>query len=170
MRHQHAGLAIPDFPLAYGRAWPAMDSHSIELYNALRMETTAVDLITAFQVGLQMAHRILALGILISVGVAAWRIGQKFGAAALASKLAFGWLGLVVLQAGLGAATIWSGKAADIATAHVVVGALLLANGGLLCIIVSRSPVAAGLKAGCSSTAEGLAHGAFASGPSVAVE
>src|SRR5439155_7161239 len=25
MRHQHAGLAIPDFPLAYGKWLPAMD-------------------------------------------------------------------------------------------------------------------------------------------------
>src|SRR3954468_17811432 len=25
MRHQHAGLAIADFPLAYGKLWPAMD-------------------------------------------------------------------------------------------------------------------------------------------------
>ena len=28
MRHQHAGLAIPDFPLAYGKLWPAMDAAS----------------------------------------------------------------------------------------------------------------------------------------------
>ncbi len=26
MRHQHAGLAIPDFPQAYGKVWPATDA------------------------------------------------------------------------------------------------------------------------------------------------
>ena len=26
MRHQHAGLAIPDFPLAYGKLWPDVDA------------------------------------------------------------------------------------------------------------------------------------------------
>ena len=38
----------------------------------------------------------------------------------------------------LGAATIWSNKAADIATAHVVVGALSLVTGALLTIISFR--------------------------------
>ena len=36
----------------------------------------------------------------------------------------------------MGAATIWSNKAADIATAHVLVGALLLALGTIQCIIL----------------------------------
>jgi hypothetical protein len=35
----------------------------------------------------------------------------------------------------LGAATIWSDKAADIATAHVLVGAMSLALGGMLSLI-----------------------------------
>ena len=39
------------------------------------------------------------------------------------------WLGLILLQVGLGAATIWTNKAADVATAHVLVGALALAVG-----------------------------------------
>ena len=38
MRHQHAGLAIPDFPLAYGRLWPAMDAASVARYNQQRLE------------------------------------------------------------------------------------------------------------------------------------
>ena len=40
MRHQHAGLAIPDFPLAYGKLWPATDAASVAHYNAQRMEIT----------------------------------------------------------------------------------------------------------------------------------
>ena len=54
MRHQHAGLAIPDFPLAYGRLWPAMDAASVAYYNQQRMEILAFNPITAFQIGLQM--------------------------------------------------------------------------------------------------------------------
>src|SRR5207344_2903371 len=38
MRHQHAGLAVPDFPLAYGKVWPATDAASIAAYNAQRLE------------------------------------------------------------------------------------------------------------------------------------
>ena len=41
-----------------------MDPASIAFYNQERMETTAVNPITAFQVALQMAHRITALLIL----------------------------------------------------------------------------------------------------------
>ena len=54
MRHQHAGLAIPDFPLAYGRLWPAMDAASVAHYNQQRIEVLAANPITAFQIGLQM--------------------------------------------------------------------------------------------------------------------
>src|SRR6266496_31300 len=74
MRHQHAGLAVPDFPLAYGKLWPAMDAGSIAGYNARRIETTAANPITALQVGLQMAHRWMALAILVCVGAVAWRV------------------------------------------------------------------------------------------------
>src|SRR6266700_2978217 len=147
MRHQHAGLAIPDFPLAYGKLWPAMDADSISGYNARRIETTAANPITALQVGLQMAHRLMALAILICVGAVAWSAGLRPGVnrgdanapgrrpALLLRRLAFVWLGLVLVQAGLGAWTIWSNKAADVATAHVLVGALSLVMGALLTII-----------------------------------
>jgi hypothetical protein len=33
MRHQHAGLAIPDFPAAYGKLWPDTDPAAIARYN-----------------------------------------------------------------------------------------------------------------------------------------
>jgi cytochrome c oxidase assembly protein subunit 15 len=44
----------------------------------------------------------------------------------------FLWAGLLGLQFALGAATIWTAKAADVATAHVAIGALSLATGVLL--------------------------------------
>jgi cytochrome c oxidase assembly protein subunit 15 len=142
MRHQHAGLAIPDFPLAYGKMWPAMDEHSVEIYNANRMENTTVNPITGFQVGLQMMHRIMAVIILLWIAASAWQAARRFGFGSVFTRWSFVWLGLVLAQASLGAATIWSNKAADVATAHVVVGALLLANGAVVCLILSRSMLA----------------------------
>jgi cytochrome c oxidase assembly protein subunit 15 len=142
MRHQHAGLAISDFPLAYGKLWPAMDPSSIEVYNARRMEVVAVKPITAFQIVLQMVHRLMALGVLAGVGVCAWWLRRNAGKRIHLSRLALGWLGLVFVQAILGAATIWSGKAADVATAHVMVGAASLALGAigtLLCLRVCNA-------------------------------
>ena len=138
MRHEHAGLAIPDFPLAYGRLWPAMDAASVAHYNARRMEIVAFNPITAFQIGLQMTHRLLALAIFGAVAFAAWSARRTLGAGSLLGRLALGWLGLILTQALLGAATIWSNKAADVATAHVLVGALSLAMGATMSIIAWR--------------------------------
>jgi cytochrome c oxidase assembly protein subunit 15 len=135
MRHQHAGLAIPDFPLAYGKLWPAVDSASVALYNQHRMEITSVNPITGNQILLQMAHRMTAVVILVAVGFCARAIRRRLGPDNLLSRLGLAWLGLIIAQAVLGAATIWSGKAADIATAHVMLGALSLAFGVILSII-----------------------------------
>jgi len=142
MRHQHAGLAIPDFPLAYGKLWPAMDAHSVALYNSNRMENMTVNAITGFQIALQMVHRIMALVILMCIAGSAWKAVNRFGFKSVFTRWNLAWSGLVLLQASLGAATIWSNKAADIATAHVVVGALLLANGMILCLIFPRNMLA----------------------------
>jgi cytochrome c oxidase assembly protein subunit 15 len=145
MRHQHAGLAIPDFPLAYGKLWPAMDSQSVALYNQRRIEVLAANPITSFQIGLQMVHRLLAVLILGAVGFAAWLAIRRVGSRHAVSRLSLVWLGLILLQAALGAATIWSNKAADVATAHVLIGALSLACGSLVSILLiaqfERSPL-----------------------------
>jgi cytochrome c oxidase assembly protein subunit 15 len=151
MRHQHAGLAIPDFPLAYGKLWPAMDARSVAAYNQQRLEVTAVNPITAFQIGLQMTHRLVALGILAAVAACAaqaWRLARRRDVAVAAgavtrpvrslARLCLGWLGLILVQALLGAATIWSNKAADLATAHVIFGALSLALGGVASWVAFR--------------------------------
>lgn len=141
MRHQHAGLAIPDFPLAYGKLWPAMDAEAVAAYNAQRIEVAAANPITATQIGLQMAHRLMAVAILVGAGALVWRTTRSNRSAArLLRRLTFFWLGLILLQAGLGAWTIWSQKAADVATAHVLVGALSLVTGVIGCLICFRHP------------------------------
>jgi cytochrome c oxidase assembly protein subunit 15 len=137
MRHQHAGLAIWDFPLAHGTWWPDMSEVAIARYNATRVEVAGTDAITAFQVGLQMVHRLVAVGILVMVAMCAWRLRQVAKLAVL-RRLGYFWLALVVAQAGLGAWTIWSHKAADVATFHVVGGALTLVTGVLITLIVFR--------------------------------
>jgi cytochrome c oxidase assembly protein subunit 15 len=138
MRHQHAGLAIPDFPAAYGKIWPATDSQSILRYNQNRMEVIGYNPITAFQVELQMAHRLMALVIFTAAGVCAWRAWRYLGPGHWLARFSSLWFGLVVAQGFLGAATIWTGKSADIATAHVACGALCLVTGGLTSVIACR--------------------------------
>lgn len=138
MRHQHAGLAIPDFPAAYGKIWPDTSPAAVMRYNQNRMEVLDYNPITAFQIELQMAHRIMAVAILIAVSLGAWRASQYLGRRHPLARLNFLWLGLVLMQAFLGAATIWTGKKADIATAHLACGALCLVTGGLTSILSFR--------------------------------
>jgi heme a synthase len=138
MRHQHAGLAIPDFPLAYGSWWPDTGAGAVAGYNARRVEVNGENPITAFQIELQMAHRGAALAIFILVAACAWRAWRRPGGKDSLTKLALGWLALIMAQAALGAATIWFNKAADVATAHVLIGALALTVGALWCIMAFR--------------------------------
>src|SRR5256885_6381319 len=77
MRHQHAGLAIPDFPAAYGHLWPATDPASVARYNQLRVEVAAANPITRFQIVLQMVHRIGALSVLMLVASIAWFAARR---------------------------------------------------------------------------------------------
>ena len=157
MRHQHAGLAIPDFPAAYGKIWPDTSATAVAHYNANRVEVISENPITAFQIILQMAHRIVAMIILTCVVAAVFcsrRCQSAERAVAppthvggyesrLVTRLSYFWLALIAVQIILGAATIWSNKAADVATAHVLVGALALVTGALWCIIAFGPAVAA---------------------------
>jgi cytochrome c oxidase assembly protein subunit 15 len=54
-------------------------------------------------------------------------------------RLSMCWLVLTFVQITLGAWTIWSNKAADIATAHVAVGAIMLSFGVIISAICWRS-------------------------------
>ena len=135
MRHQHAGLAVPDFPLAYGILWPPTDSGFLDTVNRQRLGVQDFKPVTAFHIFLHMGHRIGALLIVMTVGAVAWLARLEQGRGALLTRLSRVWLILIGLQACLGAATVWSNKAADVATAHVLVGALSLLVGALASIV-----------------------------------
>jgi cytochrome c oxidase assembly protein subunit 15 len=135
MRHQHAGLSISDFPLAHGQIWPDTSPAAIARYNTERMDVVNANPITAFQVVLQMIHRLGALLIFLGVAAAAGLTVKRLGKKDMLAKFAFFWLALILVQIALGIETIWSNKAADIATGHVLVGALSLVVGVLWCII-----------------------------------
>jgi heme a synthase len=138
MRHQHAGLAIPDFPLAYGKIWPTTDTASVERYNRIRSEVAAANPITASGVVLQMVHRVTAAAIVLLVTCGAIKTWKRFGWRSGFSKAALFWVGVILIQALLGAATIWTNKSADIATLHVAVGALSLVTGTTLLVWAYR--------------------------------
>ena len=138
MRHQHAGLSIWDFPLAHGQIWPATTPEAIADYNAHRPPGTVGHPVTAFEVDLQMVHRLVALAIFLGVVAAAFLARKKLGGADGLSQFAWFWFGLLIVQIGLGAWTVWSNKAADVTTLHVMGGALALLTGALWWLMAAR--------------------------------
>ena len=127
MRHQHRDLSILDFPAAYGKVIPDVDAESLAKINQWR-EARALSEVTAAQIWLQMAHRFVAA--LIAIGViACWFVLRSHRENEMLVKLSTLWVLFLGCQIVLGAWTIWSDKAADVATAHVAVGATTLAFG-----------------------------------------
>jgi heme a synthase len=128
MRHEHIGLSIRDFPLAYGRWVPDTSADSLQRINAERL--AAGEMTTnAVQIWIQMAHRGLGLFIAIVVLAFSWKVRRRARATRLWSMI---WAAMIPAQIGLGAWTVWSNKAADVATAHVALGALSLLVGALI--------------------------------------
>jgi cytochrome c oxidase assembly protein subunit 15 len=137
MRHSHTGLSIPDFPTAYGGLFPPLDAASIARINEARATTQAAPPINSGLILLQYIHRVWAVLIvagLISVATGILRNRQIPGPARSAARV---WMVLVVAQFVLGAWTVWSHKAADIATSHVFVGASIFMVGVLLSVVLS---------------------------------
>jgi len=127
MRHEHAGLAISDFPLAYGKILPDTSAASIAAINSARVADNKMPT-TAAYVWIQMAHRGVGVAILLAVVAAAWRAFTN--PIARSARLWAGvWLLMICAQVFLGAWTIWSDKAADVATTHMALGALSLIVG-----------------------------------------
>src|SRR5579864_245279 len=139
MRHQHKDLAILDFPTA-NHAWiPDTSTAALAKINAWR-DARAFSDVTASQIWLQMAHRFLALAIavlVIMLFVRARRL-RNSSRAPILSGLSIWWCVFLFLQLTLGAWVIWSNKAADVATAHVAIGALMLSFGVTISAICWR--------------------------------
>ncbi len=137
MRHQHRDLAILDFPTA-NRAWiPDTSPAALAAINAWR-DTRGLSDVTAFQIWLQMAHRFGA--VLVAIGVLSFwvSIRKSDGSFPLLRRLSNVWVATLIVQITLGAWTIWSNKAADIATAHVAFGALIFSEAVAICGITIR--------------------------------
>jgi len=150
MRHQHRDLAILDFPTANGTWIPDTSTAALAKINAWR-DARGLSDVTAFQIWLQMTHRFLAFIIAIAVialALCVWRDVPRFAAL---KKLSILWVALVICQISLGAGTIWSNKAADVATVHVALGAVMLSFGvsiSAICWGISRREVGRALPPG----------------------
>jgi heme a synthase len=120
MRHSGAGMAIPDFPLAFGRLVPPLQ------------------FLAVWPVALHFAHRV---GAVVVAGIAVYLALRIRGMHPRRSELAApAWwlLGLVALQVALGGWTVLSGRDVAVNTAHVAVGALVFATTVVLGLRIYR--------------------------------
>jgi heme a synthase len=137
MRHQHRDLSIVDFPTANGQWIPDTSADALARINAWR-DSRALSDVNAFQIWLQMVHRfgaVLIAAVLIILW-AAVRTGRDD--VRLLRSLSNALVILVGCQIGLGAWTIWSNKAADVATTHVAVGATIFGLTIAFCAVCYR--------------------------------
>ncbi len=68
MRHYQAGLAIPDFPLAYGQLVPPTSDHALAAANDFRVWKLNMDTVSMAQVWIHFAHRLGAVVVTLLVG------------------------------------------------------------------------------------------------------
>jgi len=113
VRHNNAGLAIPDFPLAYGGLIPPL---------------------SAFPVLIHFLHRIGALLATCAVLWVFWRVQKDHADQPELQGPVWALLIFLVLQVSLGAGVIWSQRELLTTTAHLVNGALLLGSATLLTV------------------------------------
>ncbi len=135
MRHSHAGLSITDFPTSYGHLFPPLDNATIAQINQQR-GAASQPYTSAALILLQYVHRIWAVLIVVGLVFTAIRL-LRSQLSLFFRRCATGWILLVAVQFCLGAWTVLSNKAADIATAHVLFGALTLMLGVLLAVGLS---------------------------------
>ena len=126
IRHQHAPLAIRDFPAAYGTLIPATDEAALSKINRDRAHDLIAP-VTATQIHLQLVHRAGAVALLFVVLVFTVRAIQITPLGHWLRGWSLLWCGAILLQILLGGLTIWFNKAADVATSHMALGALLTA-------------------------------------------
>lgn len=110
MRHREAGMAIPDFPLAFGRLLPPFWSIDIAVH---------------------FAHRVGAL-VVAAMIVATVAYLRRYQTHPSLRRPAALMLCLVAVQVTLGAFVVLTGLQPIVNTAHVVNGALLLATSVVL--------------------------------------
>src|SRR5688572_3065931 len=111
MRHTQSGLAIPDFPLAFGSIIPPFESQRVVIH---------------------FAHRVGALVVAAMIVWTVFRVWRSYRDQILLTRPAGLLLTLLFFQLVLGSFTIWTEKSVMITTAHVATGALVLGTSVLL--------------------------------------
>ena len=111
VRHNNAGLIIPDFPLALGQIVPQLDS---------------------FPVAIHFAHRVAALALFLLILATGWAGLRHPSEDGALKRRVTALVVLALLQVALGAGIIWTQLNLAVTTLHVVNGGLVLAAAALV--------------------------------------
>jgi len=120
MRHNDAGLAIPDFPYAFGQIIPPHWDAAIAMH---------------------FAHRVGAVIVTLAVLATAGHVFYHHGRRKELVRPAMLLLALVCLQITLGAFVIWSGKEYVINSLHVINGGGVLVTSLMLTLRAHRAKI-----------------------------
>ena len=117
MRHTKAGLAIPDFPLAFGRLIPPLSEPRVAVHFAHRLGAVTVAALAGFVVARALRH-------------------HRGRPDLVAPALILG--ALVLAQLVLGATVVWTAKQPHVTTFHVAAGSAALAAALVLALRAGR--------------------------------
>lgn len=117
VRHLHAGLSIPTFPLAFGQLVPPMINERVAVH---------------------FAHRVGALVVTLLAAALAAIIFTAARRHARLTRCAIGLIAALAAQIALGASVIWLRRDPVITSLHVVNGAVVLGTALLLAMRATR--------------------------------
>ncbi len=107
MRHAHAGLAIPTFPLT--------------------PHDTLIPPVFNFAIGIHFAHRVGAVVVTLAIVAFCIRVWKEGSSRKTLGKSAAALLALLLIQVALGALVIWKVRNEHVTTLHMLNGAFTLA-------------------------------------------
>ena len=126
MRHTGAGLAIPDFPLAFGGLAPTGAEFGLP------------------GVAIHFSHRLGALLVAVLVVRAASALA-RVEESSPSERLRSTWIALLLIQIVLGAFSIYTRKMPALTVAHLATGALCFVTGVLIVLYLAEARLAARL-------------------------
>ncbi|CUS88795.1 Cytochrome oxidase assembly protein, partial [Candidatus Kryptonium thompsonii] len=133
VRHTQSGMAIPDFPLSFGKIIPPFGNLPYDPNAPFQISYAELQ----FKVAIHFAHRVWAFvvaGVGIYASILAIRTSVK-----LFRNLAKMWISLIVLQILLGAFVVWTKLAVLVTVLHVAVGATILGMTLILSVLGWKS-------------------------------
>lgn len=137
MRHTSSGLAVPDFPLAYGQVLPALSPGAMTEYNRILLNDGIKwpgDLpVQAYQIIIHLLHRYWAYIVSFLVILSGYKIVRTIWLPNVIRRNGKILLFVVAIQFVLGVVTVLTHKEVIVTTVHVAMGALTL----VVCVLTT---------------------------------